>query len=208
MRFSSWFAVLFLQTLALSCQSLRHGFDFNADTRILTVGEELRGETLPLKSGRRFYRLAGLKESAWYEIPASFDIRLEKDVPEIWLGRNRRLLNTEKMIFKADKSDELSNIGGMYALVTVEAAGVIAKPGLPERELVVYNIVCDELLFGIPHKAWWVGIAALLCLILASVIPYFFPFRSVFKNGSPQSKQPIYNQVFMNQPAEHTILDK
>lgn len=28
-------------------------------------------------------------------------------MPEIWLGRNRRLLNTEKMIFKADKSDEV-----------------------------------------------------------------------------------------------------
>ncbi|KAM0952094.1 hypothetical protein DsansV1_C03g0032771 [Dioscorea sansibarensis] len=188
------FAVVLLQTLALSCQSLRHGFDLNADTRILTVGEELEGETLPLKSGRRLYRLAGLKESAWYEvkisypasIPASFDIRLEKDVLETWLGRNRRLLNTEKMIFRADKSKELPGIGGMYALVTVEAAGVLAKPGLPDRELVVYNIVCDELLFGIPHKAWLVGIAVLLCLILASVIPYFIPFRSIFKNRGLQ----------------------
>lgn len=36
--------------------------------------------------------------------------------------------------------EQLSNIGELYALVTVEAAGVIAKPGLPERELVVYNI--------------------------------------------------------------------
>ncbi|KAJ0982781.1 hypothetical protein J5N97_011036 [Dioscorea zingiberensis] len=172
MHSAIWFSVLLLQTLALCCQSLRHGLDFDRDTRVLTVGEELEGETLPLKSGRRFYRLAGLKESAWYEvkisypasIPARFDIRLEKEVPEVWLGRNRRLLNTEKMIFKADGSNMVSGFSELYALVTVEAAGVIAKPGLPESELIMFNIVCDELLFGIPHKTRWGTISLLTSL--------------------------------------------
>jgi hypothetical protein len=86
---------------------------------------------------------------------------------------NRRLLNTEKIIFKAQSSRPV------YVLVTVEPEGVVAKPNVPERELAVFNIVCDELMFGIPHFAWWVGIGSLFCIALASVAPYFLPLHKL-----------------------------
>jgi hypothetical protein len=47
---------------------------------------------------------------------------------------NRRLLNTEKIIFKAQNS------WPVYVLVTVEPEGVVAKPNVPERELAMFNI--------------------------------------------------------------------
>lgn len=43
--------------------------------------------------------------------------------------------------------------------------------------------VCDELLLGIPHFAWWVGIAALLCIVLASLIPHFLPLHKLLKTA-------------------------
>jgi hypothetical protein len=36
------------------------------EAKALRVGEELVGETMPLRRGRRFYRLAGLRPPAWY----------------------------------------------------------------------------------------------------------------------------------------------
>uniref|UniRef100_A0ACD5X8X6 Uncharacterized protein n=1 Tax=Avena sativa TaxID=4498 RepID=A0ACD5X8X6_AVESA len=153
------------------------------EARALRVGDELVGETMPLRHGRRLYRLAGLRPPAWYEvkisypasIPSSFSIRLLND-PEAMedLGsKNRRLLNTEKIIFKAESARPV------YVLVTVEPEGVVAKPNVPERELALFNIVCDELLLGIPHFAWWVGVAALISIMLASLAPYFLPLHKL-----------------------------
>ncbi|KAB8108314.1 hypothetical protein EE612_043891 [Oryza sativa] len=151
--------------------------------RVLTVGDELMGETMLLRHGSRLYRLDGTRSSAWYEvkisypasIPSSFSIRLVDDPHSVEdLGSmNRRLLNTEKIIFKAQNS------WPVYVLVTVEPEGVVAKPNVPERELAVFNIVCDELMFGIPHFAWWVGIGSLFCIALASVAPYFLPLHKL-----------------------------
>jgi len=50
-----------------------------------------------------------------------------------------------------------------------------------------YFSVCDELSFGIPYKAWWVGTAAILCLILASMVPYFLPLQQLLKIQTSQS---------------------
>jgi hypothetical protein len=75
-------------------------------------------------------------------------------------SKNRRLLNTEKIIFKAGSSDPLSvcssliylcarivarsqNVSGapfLHVIVTVEPEGVVAKPNVPERELALFNI--------------------------------------------------------------------
>ncbi|XP_008665622.1 uncharacterized protein [Zea mays] len=145
--------------------------------RALSVGEELVAETMPLRHGRRVYRIHGLRPSAWYEvkisypasIPSSFSIRLVDD----WGSKNRRLLNTEKIIFKAESSSPV------YVLVTVEPEGVVAKPNVPERELALFNIVCDELMLGIPHFAWWAGIAALLCIVLAALAPLVLPLHKL-----------------------------
>ncbi|XP_038973252.1 uncharacterized protein LOC103712064 isoform X2 [Phoenix dactylifera] len=121
-----------------------------SDIKALTVGDEIKEESLPLNMGQRIYELQGLKESAWYEvkisypasIPARFSIHLETAAPELWLSKNRRLLNTEKIIFKPGKRKPV------YVVVTVEAEGVVAKPNVKERELVVFNIAIP----GFPAK--------------------------------------------------------
>ncbi|XP_006650751.1 uncharacterized protein LOC102717971 [Oryza brachyantha] len=169
--------LLVLSTLLLSsANSMEEG-------RVLAVGEELMGETMPLRHGRRLYRLDGARPSAWYEvkisypasIPSSFSIRLVDDPHSVedWGSMNRRLLNTEKIIFKAESSRPV------YVLVTVEPEGVVAKPNVPDREFAMFNIVCDELMLGIPHFAWWVGIGSLFCMALASVVPYFLPLHKL-----------------------------
>ncbi|CAM0945248.1 unnamed protein product [Alopecurus aequalis] len=114
------------------------------EAKALRVGDKLMGETMPLHHGRRLYRLAGLRPPAWYEIkisypttiPSSFSIRLvnDPDAVEDWGSKNRRLLNTEKIIFKAESTKLV------YVLVTVEPEGVVAKPNVPERELALFNI--------------------------------------------------------------------
>lgn len=112
-------------------------------------------------------------------IPSSFSIRLVDD----WSSKNRRLLNTDKIIFKAVSSDPV------YVLVTVEPEGVVAKPNVTERELALFNIVCDELMLGIPHFAWWVGIAALLCIVLAALAPLVLPLHKLLNcEGTESSK--------------------
>jgi hypothetical protein len=153
-------------------------------TRVLSVGKELVGETMPLRHGRRVYRIDGLRPSAWYEIPSSFSIRLVDDADDAdWSSKNRRLLNTEKIIFKAEGSNPV------YVLVTVEPEGVVAKPNVPERELTLFNIVCDELMLGIPVFAWWVGIAAILCIVLASLAPLVLPLHKLLNyEGSDLSE--------------------
>ncbi|XP_038972172.1 uncharacterized protein LOC103697113 isoform X2 [Phoenix dactylifera] len=115
---------------------------FLSDIKALTVGDEIKNDPLPLHMGQRIYELRGLRESAWYEvkisypvsIPARFSIQLKTGESELWLRKNRRLLNTEKLIFKADGHRPV------YVIVTVEAEGFVAKPNLKERELAVFNI--------------------------------------------------------------------
>ncbi|KAA3457990.1 Caveolin-1 [Gossypium australe] len=153
------------------------------DGAVLNVGEELKAETLPLKMGSRVYKLQGLKSLTWYEvkisypasIPASFSLQLKKGDLESGLNRNRRLLNTEKLIFKTDNLDSINDQGGLHVLVTVEPEGFVAIPNTKEREFIIFNIVCDELLLGIPYYAWWVVVFVVLCLVSALIIPRYLP---------------------------------
>ncbi|CAM8898782.1 unnamed protein product [Rhodiola kirilowii] len=150
------------------------------DIRLLKVGEELWKETLPLQMGSSLYELHGLEPLKWYEvkisypasIPASFSLRLIRDASDFGLPRLRKLLNTEKLIFQNDNS---TNEGPLHALVTVMPEGVVAIPNAKEQEFIIFNIVCDELLFGIPYKAWWVGALVMLCLALALMVPHYLP---------------------------------
>ncbi|RCV40378.1 hypothetical protein SETIT_9G048300v2 [Setaria italica] len=175
--------VVVLLSALLLLSSAAHSAE--ESTRVLSVGEELVGETMPLRNGRRVYRINGLRPSAWYEvkisypasIPSSFSIRLVDDPDGAdWSSKNRRLLNTEKIIFKAEGSNPV------YVLVTVEPEGVVAKPNVPEREHALFNIVCDELMLGLPVFTWWVGIAALLCIVLASLAPLVLQLHKLLDN--------------------------
>ncbi|CAN0907275.1 hypothetical protein LINGRAHAP2_LOCUS24713 [Linum grandiflorum] len=168
--------------------------NFTVNSNVLIPGNELLKETLPLQKGSRLYELQGLKSNSWYEvkisypasIPASFTIQLKKDVSDLGSNRNRRLLNTEKLIFKADSFNG-SQQNKLYVLVSVQPEGVVAIPNILERQAIIFNIVCDELLMGIPHKAWWVGFLVLLCLVAAFITPRFLPTYMLPKKGSCKS---------------------
>ncbi|XP_076951016.1 uncharacterized protein LOC143624178 [Bidens hawaiensis] len=151
---------------------------------ILKVGEELKKETILLQTGSRIYQLQGLRPSMWYEvkisypasIPASFSLQLKKGDSDLLLKHHRKLLNTEKLIFKNDDTDLHNDQSETFVMLTVEPEGVVAIPNEKEREVVIYNIVCNELVLGIPHEALWVVILAVVCLGVAFMIPSFLPF--------------------------------
>ncbi|XP_050230496.1 uncharacterized protein LOC126679500 [Mercurialis annua] len=182
--------VLYSLRFIMSISTLCYG-DMSKE-KVLTVGEELWKETLQLQMGSRMYQLRGLKPYTWYEvkisypasIPASFSIQLKKEDFDLGIEGNRRLLNTEKLIFKTDSL--VSDQSKLYVLVTVEPEGFVAIPHVTERQDIIFNIVCDELLLGIPHKAWWVAILVLLCLGFAFIIPSFLPSYLLLRNGSSQ----------------------
>ncbi|KAK9273846.1 hypothetical protein L1049_018658 [Liquidambar formosana] len=187
--------LILLYTLGFIISGLPSNHANMVGSKILNVGEELWKETLPLQMGSCLYQLQGLKSYTWYEvkisypasIPASFSIQLKKGNLDLGLNQIRKLLNTEKLIFKTDDLDLLSDQGGIYVLVTVEPEGFVAIRNGTERQFIIFNIVCDELLLGIPHKAWWVGILVLLCLGLAFAIPYFLPSYLLQRNQSSRS---------------------
>ncbi|XP_042517272.1 uncharacterized protein LOC122091387 isoform X2 [Macadamia integrifolia] len=103
--------LLYLCCFIASCIPTNH--DNRIDSKTLFVGEELQKETLPLQMGSCFYLLSGLKPSRWYEvkisypasIPTSFTIQLKIGKSDLEFNWNRRLLNTEKLIFRADSRD-------------------------------------------------------------------------------------------------------
>ncbi|XP_051136961.1 uncharacterized protein LOC127255473 [Andrographis paniculata] len=154
---------------------------------ILYVGKELFEEKLPLQNGDCVYQLRKLKPHTWYEvkisypasIPASLSLQLMKGASDLELNQGRKLLNTEKLIFKT-----VNDRVRMSVLVNVKPEGVVAIPGKQEREYIMFNIVCDELLLGIPHKAWHVVGLLLACLLLAFVVPSFLPSLLLPQNGN------------------------
>ncbi|KAL2901220.1 ABC transporter A family member 6, partial [Bienertia sinuspersici] len=65
---------------------------------------------------------------------------LKRGVSDVGMNRLRKLLNTEKLIFKAEDLDEINRQGGLYVLVTVEPEGSVAIPDVQERESILFNI--------------------------------------------------------------------
>lgn len=103
------------------------------------------------------------------------------------LNNNRRLLNTEKLIFKSNNSQEEFQL----VFVTVEPEGFPAKQHVPERQFIIFNIVCDELLFGLPREAWWVVALAVLGLGIAFTVPSFLPLYLLPKNQVPRTNDQV-----------------
>ncbi|KAF5456441.1 hypothetical protein F2P56_025926 [Juglans regia] len=195
LRVRSAFSLLYILSIIFNGRTSSQGQ--MADSKFLNVGEELLRETLPLQMGLRLYQLQGLKPYTWYEvkisyptsIPASFSLQLKRGKSNSVLNHYRRLLNTEKLMFRTESLESLSNEEGIYVLVTVEPEGIVAVPHVQERQFIIFNIVCDELLLGIPHKAWWVVVLVLLCLGLAFIIPSFLPSYLLQESQSPRIKQ-------------------
>nr|GFA04177.1 caveolin-1 protein [Tanacetum cinerariifolium] len=129
---SCWFLLCFvtLQLPDICCKP--HQGD------LLYVGKELVKETMPLQSGSRLYHLHGLRQSTWYEVKISYPASVrDLDLP---VKRQRKLLNTEKLIFKNDDAEFENRKSGTCVVLTVEPEGVVAIPNAKEREMVVYNI--------------------------------------------------------------------
>ncbi|KAK4279911.1 hypothetical protein QN277_011611 [Acacia crassicarpa] len=175
-----WVTLFYILHIMIKAPTLCLG---NVDeNKILRAGKELWRESMPLNGGSRLYQLRDLKPQTWYEvkisypasIPARFAIQLEKDTV---LNNNRRLLNTEKLIFKTE-----NNLDKTRVLVTVEPEGFVAIPHVPDRPFIIFNIVCDELLLGIPQQAWWVVVLAILCLGIAFLVSFSHPTFLLPKN--------------------------
>ncbi|GAA0150267.1 hypothetical protein LIER_09245 [Lithospermum erythrorhizon] len=98
-------------------------------------------------------------------IPTSFNIELKKSILEFNNRFGRKLLNTENLIFKTEDLE-----GGWFVVVYVEPEGVVAIREAKERENVIFNIVCDELLLGI-----FVVVLVVVCIGVAFVVPGFLP---------------------------------
>ncbi|KAL2900534.1 ABC transporter A family member 5 [Bienertia sinuspersici] len=86
-----------------------------------------------------------LKVLSALQIPAMFSLQLKRGVSDVGMIRQRKLLNTEKLIFKAEDLDEINRQGGLYVLVTVEPEGSVTIPDVQERESILFNI--SNLLF-------------------------------------------------------------
>ncbi|CAI9093597.1 OLC1v1029141C1 [Oldenlandia corymbosa var. corymbosa] len=146
------------------------------DTRVLPAGRELQKETLALQGGSCLYQLKGLKSNTWYEvkisypasIPASFSLHLETGSSDPGRHKGRKLLNTEKLIFKTESVDPLDVQVSMtlplnfvpwhqnrilissfsqkklYVLVNVVPEGIVAIPGAKERKYIIFNIVLSD----------------------------------------------------------------
>ncbi|WZY98427.1 hypothetical protein YC2023_070756 [Brassica napus] len=161
------------------------------DGKTLYAGKELRKETLPLQSGSRVYRLQGLKSNSWYEvkisypasIPALFSLQLLRNGEMgLKLKQTRRLLNTEKLIFKTESFEQVDDKDGLYVLVTVEPEGIVAIPNFKERSFIIYNIVCEEQLLGIAYSCCSVVVLVVLCLVVSVSLPRFLPSYLLIKD--------------------------
>ncbi|KAG5540536.1 hypothetical protein RHGRI_020674 [Rhododendron griersonianum] len=97
------------------------------DRKILNVGEELWKETLPLQMGSHLYLLEGFKSYTSYEvkisypasIPSRFSLLLTRGNSSVGQNWKRKLLNTEKLIFKTDNL-ELSSDQASSEVTTAE----------------------------------------------------------------------------------------
>uniref|UniRef100_A0A1J3IXH5 Caveolin-1 protein n=1 Tax=Noccaea caerulescens TaxID=107243 RepID=A0A1J3IXH5_NOCCA len=189
-RESYLFLCLIVFTFVVPCYSHERLFD----GKTLYAGKELWKETMPLQSGSRVYRLDGLKSNSWYEvkisypasIPTQFSLQLLRNgVMGLKLNQMRRLLNTEKLIFKTESLEEVNNKDdGLYVLVTVESEGIVAIPNFKERSFIIYNIVCEEQLLGISYSCWPVVVLVVLCLVVALILPQFLPSYLLIKDGA------------------------
>ncbi|GLJ14996.1 hypothetical protein SUGI_0244850 [Cryptomeria japonica] len=197
--FAFWGLLVCLHGCAAHAASLPQNFD-RSSAKMLNVGEELTREVLPLSKGQSLYELHGLKAPRWYEvkisypasIPARFSIAIVQDNSTKVFNLGRRLLNTEKLIFKADNIvPEVSGYDRIFALVSVEPAGVVAKSHFREQQFVIFNIVCDELLFGIPNQAWWVGFVVVLGIAIILSVTNFLPSEWLPRESSKERMKRI-----------------
>ncbi|KAL9311937.1 hypothetical protein AtEden1_Chr1g0077691 [Arabidopsis thaliana] len=135
-----------------------------------------------------FSRLQVTRTKVEFLIPARFSLQLLKNHEmELKLNQMRRLLNTEKLIFKAESLKEVNNKAGLNVLVTLEPEGIVAIPNSRERYFIIYNIVCEEQLMGIPYSSWSVVLLVALCLVVSFIVPRSLPSSLLTKDQGLRS---------------------
>ncbi|KAG0624683.1 hypothetical protein M758_3G267200 [Ceratodon purpureus] len=171
-----------------------HGFH-SAELPVLRVGEERKRESLAFFDGSSCeYEVQGLQEGKWYEIkisypsciPASFDIRFSQHSSDYRRREGRKLLNIEKTIFYVTEDfSQQEKTAEPWGRVNVEVhpAGVISKHLSSDHPSIIFNILCEEVIFGIPKQAWWVGCLAALVICSAFYISARLPATLVPANA-------------------------
>ncbi|KAH7423778.1 hypothetical protein KP509_12G073200 [Ceratopteris richardii] len=121
------------------------------------------------------------------KIPASFTVKLLRASPLQAVRSGRRLLNTEKLMFRADASKDAELYGLLLAhvMVAVEPAGVVALPHTKDHELAIFNILCEEVKFGIPLQAWWIAFLGVIAVGISAVAPMILP-QHLSPTGEPR----------------------
>ncbi|XP_058966479.1 uncharacterized protein [Pocillopora verrucosa] len=123
------------------------------------------------------YHLVQLKPSKSYELRVSYPSTTPTDfyiqlIPHkaLQARKTRKLLNIEKLVF----SNELKE---QYANVTAVRTGIPYNPA-SLAEPVVYNIVLEELLLGIPWHSWRLGVLVLLIVYITFkyLVPRFLMY--------------------------------
>lgn len=145
---------------------------------VLKVGEERRFERLPYIDGSSCeYEIEGLQIGKWYEvkisypasIPADFDITFTQH----WrrAAHGRKLLNAEKTTFYIDRMSPPQDSEPLgHVRVVVHPTGVRSIYHPKDHEFMIYNILCEEVVLGLPKQAWWVGCLAVLMVCAAIYI--------------------------------------
>ncbi|GJP33502.1 hypothetical protein CLOM_g18037 [Closterium sp. NIES-68] len=178
-----------------------------------TTGKSAEEEGEDVKEGR-FFGLHGLKPSMGYEIkisfPASLPARFHLAVVAVdpaaaadstpggaagaWgdlasglAAKSRKMLDTEKVIFRTDKHSNVLLQG--RPLLPSAAVHVWAEPtavvpggsmgGDGGAENVLFNIVCEELRLGIPISAFRLAAFGIILLSLVLFVAHQAPLVSL-----------------------------
>jgi len=80
-------------------------------------------------------------------------------------GKTRKLLNIDKLVFSSHITEHYVNVTAIRTGVPYDTAS-LAEP-------VVYNIVLEELLLGIPWHSW--RLVVLVLLIFYLTVKYLIP---------------------------------
>lgn len=161
--------------LLLSAAATCSSGESSLEIRQLTVGAELTWEKLPLRNGSCVYELYDLQISKHYEvkisypatIPASFSLTLVDSLPLGTFSVGRKLLNTEKIVFSTAPDASRQRLDEFWkggVMVIVEPEGHVAMPNFEDQEFVFYNILCEEVILGLPRQAWWMALLVIVAV--------------------------------------------
>jgi len=118
------------------------------------------------------YHLVKLQPSRSYELRISYpsttptDFYMEMIPQEALLqGKTRKLLNIDKLVFSSDITEHYVNVTAIRTGVPYDPAS-LADP-------IVYNIVLEELLLGVPWHSW--RLVVLVLVIFYLTVKYLIP---------------------------------